>query len=192
MPKSIAWCRKAISSRYPNFHFQLADLENLQYNPKGSQRAAEFVFPYEDGSFDVAVAGSLYTHLRPFEGEHYLAETARVLRPGGRLVGTWFLIDPEVEAKLEAGELRRPGIFGDTKPPLRLEHHLSDERGNPFRSFDPETPEYMIAIDSEQVRAMHERAGLRVLEVRPGAWAGRGGDSLLGQDVIIAERPAGG
>jgi SAM-dependent methyltransferase len=189
MPKSIAWCRKAISSRFPNFHFQVADLHNGQYNPKGSQRACEYVFPYEDGRFDVAVAGSLYTHLRPFEAQRYLEETARVLRPGGRFVGTWFLLNEEADAALAAGKVLRPGLFSETKPPLRLEHHLTDERGNPFRSLDPETPEYMIAVDEQQVRDSYERAGLRILEIRHGRWAGRTGDDLPGQDVIVAERP---
>jgi SAM-dependent methyltransferase len=190
MPKSIDWCRKAIAPRFPNFHFQLADVENGQYNPKGTQRASEYVFPYEDSSFDMAVAGSLYTHLQPFEAQRYLEETARVLRPGGRFVGTWFLINDEAEAALAAGKVLRPGLFSQSKPPLRLEFHLTDERGNPFRSLDPETPEYMIAVDEGQVREAYERAGLRIVETRYGHWAGRSGENLHGQDVVIAERPA--
>ena len=188
MPKSIAWCQKAITSRFPNFHFQLADLQNGQYNPKGRQRAGEYDFPYGNERFDVAVAGSLFTHLRPFEAQRYLDETARVLRPGGRLVGTWFLIDDEVEEALAAGRIRRPTVLNDSHPPLRLEHHLTDEQGNAFRSFDPVTPEFMIAVDLDAVREQHERAGLRVVEVRPGRWAARETEQLLGQDVVIAER----
>jgi len=189
MPKSIDWCRKAITSRFPNFRFQLADLENGQYNPKGTQKASEYVFPYGDESFDIAVAGSLYTHLRPFEAQRYLAETARVLRPGGRFVGTWFLINEESEQALADGKVLRPGLFSHTQPPLRLEFHLEDERGNPFRSLDPDTPEYMVAVDEEQVRADYERAGLRIVDVLYGHWAGRSNKDQHGQDVIVAERP---
>lgn len=192
MPGSIRWCRKAITRRYPNFRFQLADLENLQYNPDGRQAASEYTFPYPDDTFDVAVAGSLFTHLRPFESQRYLHETARVLKPGARLVGTWFLINDEVESLLEAGQARRPGIFGASKPPMRLDHAYTDPEGNRFRSPEPEVPEYLIAVFEEDVRAQHERAGLRIVETAYGRWPGRETDSnLLGQDVIIAERVAG-
>lgn len=188
MPKSIAWCRKAITKRFPNFNFQVADIHNAQYNPGGTQRASEYRFPYADESFDVAVAGSLFTHLQPFEGQRYLEEAARTLRPGGRLVATWFLIDEEVDAALAAGKVRSQGMFSEDRPPLRLEHHLTDEQGNPFRSFDPETPEYMIALDESLVREQYERAGLEIVEILHGHWSGREGSGGLGQDAIVAER----
>jgi SAM-dependent methyltransferase len=186
MPKSIAWCEKTITPRYPNFRFRVADVVNGEYNPRGSQRASEYVFPFGDGSFDVALATSLFTHLKPFESERYLTETARTLRPGGRLVGTWFLLDDRVEAALEEGILQPPGMFSERRPPLRLEHRLTDERGNSFRTSNAETPEYMIALAETEVRAMHEKAGLEVVLVRRGSWAG--GGEKLGQDVVVAER----
>jgi SAM-dependent methyltransferase len=190
MPPSIAWCRKAITPRFPNFCFQVADIHNGQYNPAGTQRASEYRFPYADASFDAAVAGSLFTHLQPFEGQRYLDEAARTLRPGGRLVATWYLLNEEADAALAAGKVLRPGIFTEDRPPLQLEHHLRDERGNPFRSLDAETPEYMIAVDEALVRAQHERAGLEIVEIIYGTWADREGGERLGQDTIIAERPA--
>lgn len=42
--------------------------------------------PFEDASFDVVVAGELVEHLR--EPERLVAEIRRVLRPGGRFVGS--------------------------------------------------------------------------------------------------------
>jgi SAM-dependent methyltransferase len=43
-------------------------------------------FPFRDGAFSAAVAGEIVEHV-PFPQE-FLAETARVLRPGGRVVGS--------------------------------------------------------------------------------------------------------
>ncbi len=189
MPKSIAWCEKAITPRYPNFHFRVADVINGEYNPDGAERASEYTFPYGSGSFDVALATSLFTHLKPFESERYLAETARTLRPGGRLVGTWFLLDARIEAALEEGILQPPGMFSASRPPLRLQHRLTDEGGYAFRTPNANVPEYMIAIDEAEVRALHERAGLEVVNVLRGSWAG--GGEKLGQDVIVAERRQG-
>ena len=39
---------------------------------------------------------SVLTHLLEDEAEHYLAETARVLEPGGRALATFFLLDDDV------------------------------------------------------------------------------------------------
>jgi SAM-dependent methyltransferase len=190
MPESIKWCSRAISKRHPNSHFQVADLHNAQYHPQGSQRADEYVFPYPDESFDVALAASLFTHLRPFEGQRYLDEARRVLRSGGRLLSTWFLINEEAERLLDQGLANMPGLFTGGRPPLRLTHSFTDDRGNAFRSPHPKTPEHMIAIDEAAVVAQHERAGLEVIEILYGSWPGRQVQANgSGQDIIVSQRP---
>ena len=173
MPASIAWCQKAIASRHPNFRFQLADIQNGQYNPTGRQAAAEYDFPYADSCFDTAIATSLFTHLRPFEAERYLAETGRVLRPGGRLLSTWFLINEEAEALLASGSAQaRGGMQTGQRPPIRLDHVFTDSRGNEFRSPHAKTPEHLIAVDEKLVRAMLEAADLELIEIAYGRWPG--------------------
>lgn len=189
MPESIEWCSRRITRRHPNFRFQLADLHNAQYNPRGRQSASEYRFPYSDAMFDVAVAGSLFTHLQPFEGQRYLDEAARVLRPGGRLIGTWFLINAEAEELLARGMARRPGVYPDPRAPLRFQHELADEQGGRFRAEEREVPEHRIALYEEDVERRHERAGLRIVEIRYGRWPGREVPArALGQDIVVAER----
>jgi SAM-dependent methyltransferase len=68
------------------FRFEHADLRNGEYNPDGRLSAAQFRFAAADASVDVCFAASLYTHLFEAEAAHYLAETARVLAPGGRAI----------------------------------------------------------------------------------------------------------
>jgi SAM-dependent methyltransferase len=189
MPKAVAWCSRRITRRHPNFRFQLADLHNAQYNPRGRQQASRYRFPYSDASFDVAVAGSLFTHLQPFEGQRYLEEAARVLKSGGRLIGTWFLINEEAEDLLARGMAKRPGVYPDTGPPLRFGYELTDESGARFRAEEEEVPEHRIALYEEDVKAQHERAGLRIVEIRLGRWPGRELPAQApGQDIIVAER----
>jgi len=183
MPKSIKWCRKAITPKHPTFRFELADIHNAQYNPKGTQHADEYVFPYGDESFDAVLAASLFTHLQPFEGQHYLREACRVLRPGGRLLSTWFLINDKAEELLRARRSARSGSA------VKLDRELTDERGNPFRSQFPEAPEHMIAIDEQAVRDQHDRAGLEIVEVLYGSWPGGPGLGWPGQDMIVSRRP---
>ena len=87
-PIGIGWCQLRYDER---FRFTLADLYNSRYHPTGSLRADEYRFPYEDASFDVVLAASVLTHLLEDAAAHYLAEIARVLRPGGRAV----LLEPQ-------------------------------------------------------------------------------------------------
>ena len=39
VPQFIRWCRREITSRHPNFGFQLADVQNRQYNRNGGRPA---------------------------------------------------------------------------------------------------------------------------------------------------------
>lgn len=188
MPEAIAWAQRRITPRHPAFRFELIDLRNASYNPSGAVPAAEFRFPYPDESFDVVFAISVYTHLRPFETEHYLRETARVLKPGGRTASSFFLLNEESERLLAArpNERRLAGVA-----PRQLPHEVSDERGWRFRVRQREHPERELALYEEDAIAMHERAGLRLKEVRGGHWCGRdSGPNALGQDLIVASQPA--
>ena len=89
----IDWSRKALAG-HPSFRFTHVDVRNGLYNPRGTIVGAEFRFPYDDASFDLVFATSVFTHLLDDAAEHYLAEAARVTRPGGRIYLTAFLHDP--------------------------------------------------------------------------------------------------
>ena len=56
LPWAIEWCQKEVTSRFPNFTFQLADVFSEQYYPDGRLRPEEYTFPVADGSCDVACA----------------------------------------------------------------------------------------------------------------------------------------
>lgn len=81
VPEGIAWCRKAITPRYPQFEFQHADIYHEEYNRSGVLRASEFVFPYPDEAFEFVFLTSVFTHMLPADVKHYMAEIRRVLRP---------------------------------------------------------------------------------------------------------------
>ena len=171
-PRSIAWCRKAITPRFPNFRFQVADIYNASYNPDGSQDAAAYRFPFSDAEFDLALALSVFTHLTPTDTEQYLRESVRVLRPGGRLLATFFLVN---EAILDRDSPARR---------RRVRHELTDTEGHPYRSSVDHVSERMIAQYEASVREMYERAGLEIEKVIRGDW--EGGFPGVGQDRIVA------
>ncbi|HEY8581937.1 MAG TPA: methyltransferase domain-containing protein [Capillimicrobium sp.] len=158
--EAIAWCR----ARYPQrFRFDVADLRNARYNPAGAQEAASFRFPYGDGSFDVVVMTSVLTHLLEPEAANYLAEARRVLRPGGRLLATFFLLDDASRAAIADG--RAAIAFRDPAGSVAIA--------------DPEVPEEAVAYAERWVR---ERAPLERVET--GAWRGSPGRSF--QDIVVA------
>jgi len=53
IPEGIQWCVENITSRFPNFRFQVADLYNRAYNHRGHQEAHKFVFLHGGEWFDV-------------------------------------------------------------------------------------------------------------------------------------------
>jgi ubiquinone/menaquinone biosynthesis C-methylase UbiE len=168
----VRWCQRAISSRWSNFEFAWAPVYNGKYNPFGDVAGDQFRFPYADASFDFAFATSLFTHLLPGEVSHYLEETARVLKPGGTCLLTFFLLTPEAEAELAASramlDFRHPIAAGLTT--------------------DPAQPEEAVAYPAAEVRQLLSAAGLTVGEpIHHGLWANTPGGLTL-QDIVIATR----
>jgi ubiquinone/menaquinone biosynthesis C-methylase UbiE len=82
--------------------FILAPVYNALYNPKGIPQS-EYRIPLQDGSVDVAVAFSLFTHLQQPDAEHYFREMARLLKPNAPAVFTFFLIDERFDADKSRG-----------------------------------------------------------------------------------------
>jgi SAM-dependent methyltransferase len=162
----IDWCTETISARHPNFGFTHVDVHNGEYNPAGTLAADAFRFPYEDASFDFAFLTSVFTHLLPAELAHYVSELGRVVRPGGTVFATYFLVD-------EGGATAGP------------EHDFRFERDG-YRTLSEATPEQGVAYPLGEVRALHAGAGIPVADVWPGRWTGREGPTL--QDVTISRR----
>jgi SAM-dependent methyltransferase len=173
VPEGVEWCNDNISARYPNFRFQVADIYNTRYNRDGQVKAEEYVFPYEDGSFDFVFLASVFTHMLPEGMDHYLAEIKRVMKVGGRCLITYFLINDEARGLMERGEskLEFPYDHGD------------------YLVHVDEDPEGTIAYREEVVRGLYDKHGLVIREpIHHGLWAGRE-EWLTWQDLIIADRP---
>jgi SAM-dependent methyltransferase len=170
--KSIEWCQKHISTRYPNFEFQHADLYNKRYNPAGTHLAQDYTFPLESRSFDFIFLTSVFTHMLPQEVENYLREIARLLKDEGRVLLTFFLLNETQHALAERGKNAINFQFG---------------RGV-YRIRDEEVPESAVAYDEGYVRGLFSRQGLTVKEpVIYGTWSGRS-DGLSLQDIVIASK----
>lgn len=166
----INWCSKNISTKYPNFHFQLADIYNKQYNPQGNLKASEYKFPFENESFDFVFLVSVFTHILPEDMENYLCEIARVLKKGKRCFATFFLINKESSYLISA-----------KKSTINFAHELGKYCVNNQR-----TPEAAVGYKEEFVLGIYEKYNLKIMHpVYYGSWCGRQ-NFLSFQDVIIA------
>lgn len=92
---NIEWAKRNIETRHSNFRFQLVDLCNRRYNKAGRSLVSELSFPYEENTFDFVLLSSVFTHMLTSEVCHYIDEIHRVLKPGGRVLVSSFLLDEE-------------------------------------------------------------------------------------------------
>ena len=166
---TVRWCQTRITPRFPRFRFQKSDVRSEVFNPRGSFLASEYRFPFEDASFDFVFLTSVFTHMLPEDMEHYLSETARVLKVGGRCLITFFLLNEESLALIASG-----------KAALRFPF----ER-NGFRTNSADHPELAIAYPEDRIRGLFDKFGLTLRSISGGSWCGR--DSFASfQEIAVA------
>jgi SAM-dependent methyltransferase len=172
MPEAIETCVREIASDHPTFRFQHVDVHNGHYNPEGRLEPESFAFPYPDESSDFVFLTSVFTHMRPPEVRHYLDEIRRVLRPAGRSLMTFFLLNPDSTAAIEAGRTKRTFAY----------------EGDGYRYDIEGRPEVAIAYREEDALSLIEAAGLALHPpVHHGLWSGHR-SSPAGQDVVVVTR----
>jgi SAM-dependent methyltransferase len=172
----IRWCNETIAPKHPNFRFTLADVFNKEYNPSGRLKPSEYRFPYADGSVDLVVLASVFTHMLPTDMEWYVSEISRVLKKGGRCFATYFLVNHESRRRMDAGESS-----------LRFRHELGT-----YSVVNTKVPELGVGYDEGYVRdVLNGLFGHTTIYY--GGWCGRpplwSPESGLGdQDVVLATK----
>ena len=176
----VSWCRENISSRFPNFSFQSTEVFSAAYNREGSIPGDKYRFPYRDARFDFVFIVTVLNTMEPAAVENYLRESARVLKPGGRLLATFQLLNDEALRLLrEKADQLHPSIAALNSGP---------DFGD-YRFARADTPEAGVALREEFAFELMERAGLHGR--RPpfyGAWPGRETSIVAGHDFIVADR----
>jgi SAM-dependent methyltransferase len=143
-------------------------------------KGAEFVFPYRADEFDVVYAASVYTHLIPETTAHYLRESARVLKPGGRCVISVFLLD------FYRREQERP--WGFAQKYFAFDNRYGDYPLDQFAVANPDDPENTTAYSRKFLEEMAARAGLKLTQPPlPGVWSGTQEHWVGAQEFLILE-----
>ena len=170
--KALTYARKTVSGSC-QMAFHHADLANAEYRTTGAS-AQSYRFPAQDASVDAALATSLFSHLKAEVAEAYLAETGRVLKPGGRILLTAFIVEAEDLPVLEAGQAR-----------LKLQ-----AMGKGVYAADPRHPERAIGFDRSLFESWVKAAGLAIESRVPGDWRGQMAQQDY-QDRLVLKRIAG-
>jgi SAM-dependent methyltransferase len=169
-------CKANRAFKRRDFSFEWMDVHSAQYNPGGAVRANEFEFPYADNSADLLFLTSVFTHMLPEDVRHYISEIARVLRPGGTLFFTTFLMDH--------------GTEGDS---INFPYELPD-----CRIHQRSVPERAVGyyrqwlVDTCAVHSLHEKRPPAMGNWRVCASDGDDPEAGFGQDVMVFELGNGG
>jgi SAM-dependent methyltransferase len=162
----IQACRRRFAGQ-PHMRFEHLDVWNGEYNETGKVAELDTVFPAADGAIDLAFATSVFTHMRMPAVRRYLAESARVLSPGGRLAFTAFALEPE----------RASSEVFDFQP-----------FDNTSMIIDPRYPERAIGHWRPALEAAIAEAGLKITGSWNGAWAPPAAYDG-GQDLYVVVKP---
>jgi SAM-dependent methyltransferase len=170
VPVGIDWCRARIGSRFPSFRFTLIDVTNFAYRKENGASACSFAFPYEGNRFDLVFVRSVFTHMLPEEVDHYLGEIARVMKPEGRCLVSYFLLNKESVRLMAMSENARQFTQRDRMTML-------DEPGG-----------NTVAYDEGYILNLYAKHGLQLVgPVHYGSWCGRA-EYLSSQDILVATK----
>lgn len=170
--KGIVWCQENISTKFSNFQFQHSDIYNKFYNAEGTILAKDYRFPFEDEFFDFVFLTSVFTHMLPGDLENYLSEISRVMKPRGKCLITFFVLNRDSESLVQTGRGSQPFKY-------KLDGCLT---------VDETSPEVSIAYKEETIEQLFRKYNLTINRpIQYGSWCGR--DSFLSyQDLIIATK----
>ncbi|MFA9403966.1 MAG: class I SAM-dependent methyltransferase [Anaerolineales bacterium] len=138
----ISWCKSNLSDDRTRFFH--ADLYSGVYNPEG-RKISDYKFPASDHSIDLITAVSVFSHLLYNDLVHYLREASRVLRVGGNMHMTLFVMDY-------------------IRPRLGDRWHFSHKKG-PAYVESPRYPEAAVAYDESTIEAVLEQNDLQLIEI---------------------------
>jgi SAM-dependent methyltransferase len=131
--------------------------------------------PFDDATFGLVYALSVFTHLSEPAQRAWLAELRRVTLPGGVLLLT-------THGDLAFEQFRSGALPASAELLARLQRHT--DLAGPGMVFEPYEPggKYGLAFHDEAYVRAHWQEGLRLLKFIP-----RGGDGW--QDIVVLEKP---
>ncbi len=172
MKVGAEWCIKNIASKHSNFQFKYVPLHNDLYNSKGKD-AAKYDFEYPHEYFDMACSISVFTHMIPEEVVNYLKQAALVLKPGGYLVATFFILDEESLALMKTD-----------KASFSFAHSYGE-----YALMSKKVKSANVAYRRNYLLNLLNKTGFEVKHEVKGSWCGRRRKMPIGfQDILVLKK----
>jgi SAM-dependent methyltransferase len=179
----IEFCRQ----HYPSPPFAFIHHEVL--NPAYARRheAGHLPWPLADRQFDLVTALSVWTHLNESDAAFYLNEVVRVLKPGGKVMLTCFLLDKlyKETVGLRSSAAGRFHMLPQDRWVFDQSAYGSNAWLHP--AWAP-SPEAAIGIEEEGLQRLTSGAGLGLVASYPGNWKEIPG--VFFQDVLLYSKDA--
>jgi len=181
MKDDIAFCKSHFKSG--NYRFIHFDVANPTYAEKQSNELKPW--PIADNSLDLVTALSVWTHLNERDAVFYFKEVQRVLKPGGKAIITFFLLDKDYEDSIPRRS-DETGRYHGTWQKGWIFNVPAYESKNWFTVPTAVHPEDAIAVTSAGMDMLIKTSGLKLAECYPGNWKEMPG--VFFQDVLIFEK----
>jgi len=154
----------------PNFEFRHVDIYSKMYNEQGGKMAKALERLDVGAPFDLAFLFSVFTHILPKDVLPLLQFLKSTLKPDGRILATFFVLNETSLRGIEAGTSHRP-----------FPHQIKGARID-----NVDVPEGAVAYTEEDVRKYAAEAGLSV-RISQGKWCGQLPKAWHWQDTLIFE-----
>jgi len=179
--KDVDFCR----GHYPsaNFEFIHFDVNNPAY--ASGQKDTKLKWPVESARFDLTTGLSIWTHLNEDDALFYFKEISRVLKPDGKAIVTFFLLDEAYRNSLSMRS-RREGRFHMTSQDRWLFDQPSYESDAWLHPKWAKVPESAIGVTEFGLGRLISSSGMKLIEHYPGNWKEVPG--VFFQDVLIFQK----
>ncbi len=181
MKMNIDFCRSHYNS--PDFEFIYFNINNPAYAPL--QESKKLKWPLKSSSFDLVTALSVWTHLSEDDALFYMKEVNRVLKPGGKAIITFFLLDELYQRSLHVRS-REAGRYHMAPQERWIFDQPAYDSDAWFCPKWVRVPENAIGITNAGLDRLISMAELELIEHYQGNWKEVSG--VFFQDVLVFKK----
>jgi len=181
MPQVINFCREHIASSYLKTSFELLQGENNHYNKYINEPDVSLAISSEEAAriytnyFTSVFSFSVFTHLEAEDFKKLLKFLAGVTIPGGEILLTCFIINPQSKRAIADKSCR-----------TSFENYEFENERKIFVGNKADRLSF-IGFDQSLIEEWVMEAGLFIKRIEYGAWSGIVTGSL--HDVIVCQKP---
>lgn len=177
----IAYCR----SHFPDdkFSFMHLDVSNATYAP--GQQSVRKRWEVGDESIDMLTALSVWSHLNEDDAIFYFREIDRVLKPGGRAIITFYLLDDLYYGGLPERSAGK-GKYHNSDRSTYIFDRVSSNSNEWFHPSWAKCPEDTLGVTVSGIARMLDNTRLSLIQTNVGNWKEVPG--IFFQDVLVFQK----